>query len=417
MMSHHSLAERVASIVLAGGQGTRLFPLTQARCKPSVGFGGRYRLIDIPISNSLNSKINRLFVISQYFASELHSHILSTYHMDLFGTGKLELLSPEETIKGKRWFLGTADAVRQNLSYLLQAPVDYFILLSGDQLYQMNLLKIVQFAIDKEADFVVSCLRVKTAEAKRMGILKIDADGIIVDFFEKPQEVETLDQFCIQPDQFLGSMGIYVFRRDIMKKILEEEKGEDFGKQIIPSSAKKYRAIAYIYEGYWEDIGTIDSYYHANLSLTGLNHPLNIYDERNPIFASPDHLPPPLIRGTVIKDSIIGQGAIIESKEISHSIIGMRIHTKPESIIKNSILLGNYSYYSLPSGPESGNEFTIGRGTYIENAIIDEGTSIGNNVCLKNKKNLKYFDGNGIYIRDGIMIVTAGTTLPDWFCF
>jgi glucose-1-phosphate adenylyltransferase len=419
---------RVASIILAGGQGTRLFPLTQTRCKPSVCFGGRYRLIDIPISNSLNAHIQRIFVISQYFASSLNQHILETYQLDYFRQSKIQMLCPEETLNRKLWFKGTADAVRQNLEHLQNSPVEYFLILSGDQLYNINFTEMLDFAIKQDSDLVVASIPVEENEAKRMGLLKIDPSGRIMDFIEKPSDSEVLKQYALSSEflkghhilhpketHFLGSMGIYIFKRKALFDLLNEE-GDDFGKNLIPLQIKKGKTASYVYKGYWEDIGTIASYYNANLALTKHENCLETYDEHNPIFTHPHNLPSPLIKDTLINQSIIGQGSVIEAKEISNSIVGIRIKIKARTIIRNSIILGTlFNEPHLFQGTTAPGEYSIGENCMIDKTIIDEHVSIGNNVQLVNKKNLQTFDGDGIFIRDGIIIVTSGTKIPDGF--
>jgi glucose-1-phosphate adenylyltransferase len=418
--------KRVATIILAGGQGTRLFPLTLNRCKPSVGFGGRYRLIDIPLSNSLNSRINQVFVISQYFASELHQHILSTYQLDMFRTGGLELLTPQETTKGKDWFKGTADAVRQSLDYILRSSADWFLILSGDQLYNMDLYEMLSFAKEKDADLLIASISVEEAEAKRMGLLKINTANRILSFFEKPQDPKLLEEYRLSKEflkkngkpgsnpHYLASMGIYIFKRSALVELLREE-GDDFGNDLIPKYIEKRRCFSYIYEGYWEDIGTVASFYKANLMLTE-GKGLNTYEEHNRIYSTPQHIPNALILGTKIQDAIIGQGGIIEAEEISHSIIGVRALIKKGTIIRDSILMGNRTYHPFLNQTLPANHyFTVGENCLIEKAIIDEEVRIGNNVKLINKDNLETYDGDGIYIRDGIIIVTSGTELPDNF--
>jgi glucose-1-phosphate adenylyltransferase len=306
----NDLVDRVAGIVLAGGQGTRLFPLTKTRCKPAVGFGGRYRLIDIPLSNALNSRINRLFVISQYFASNLHQHILESYRFDLFKEGGIELLCPEESTEKKVWFEGTADAVRKNLQHLLKAPVDYFLILSGDQLYNIDLVDLLQFARDTKAEMVIASLYVAENEAHRMGVMRIDKDCHVKEFKEKPKTNPELKPFEVKKDgksSYLASMGIYVFRRDILLSLLQEP-GVDFGHDLIPSQTAKGGSYAYIYDGYWVDIGTIASFYEANMSLLNQHHCLQTYNEDNPIYTRPQNLPSPLIINTKVNRSYISQG-------------------------------------------------------------------------------------------------------------
>lgn len=418
MGGNGQLAEKVAAIVLAGGQGTRLYPLTQNRCKPAVGFGGRYRLIDIPLSNSLNSDIFRLYVISQYFASNLHQHILATYHLDQFKTGGIELLCPEEAPHRKVWFKGTADAVRQNLDHLAKAPVDYFLILSGDQLYNINFKEMIEFAKEKDADMVVASFKVEESEASRMGLLQIDKSCRIKDFVEKPKERAILDKFAIHDrdkPSYLGSMGIYVFKREALFSLLQED-GHDFGHHLIPSQVKKGNAFAYHYTGYWVDIGTIASFYEANMALLDQKNCLNTYDETNPIYTRAHNLPSPMIREAVIQNSLISQGTIIDGNEIINSVIGIRSHIKKGTKISHSVVMGNHFYHPpLHQHPPLPEDFSIGENCIIEKAIIDEHTQIGNGVKLINKDRLKTFDGDGIFIRDGIIIVTTGAKIPDGF--
>ena len=412
------LIDRVAGIILAGGQGTRLFPLTKTRCKPAVGFGGRYRLIDIPLSNALNAKIDRLYVISQYFASNLHQHILGTYRFDLFKEGGIELLSPEENTEKKIWFEGTADAVRKNLHYLMKAPVDYFLILSGDQLYNIDLVDLLQFARDTKAEMVIASLYVSENEAHRMGVLRIDKDFHIQEFKEKPKTKSELNPFEVQKkgkSSYLASMGIYVFRRDVLFSLLQEE-GLDFGHHLIPKQTARGGSYAYIYDGYWVDIGTIASFYEANMSLLNQHHCLQTYNEANPIYTRPHNLPSPLLINTRVNRSYISQGSIIEAEEIDHSIIGVRCCIGKGTKVRHSILMGHQQYSApLHQHPPLPQNFTIGSNCIIEKCIIDEYTCIGNNVRLINKDKLETYDGDGICIRDGIIIVNSGTCLPDNF--
>ena len=414
-MADRSAVDKVAGVILAGGQGTRLLPLTQSRCKPAVGFGGRYRLIDIPLSNSLNSKINHLYVISQYFASNLHQHILATYRFDLFQTGGIELLCPEEGSKRKEWFSGTADAIRQNMDHLLKAPVDYFLILSGDQLYNIDFRDMLQFAKEKNADLVIATLGVNDAEARRMGVMNVGASSEVLEFLEKPSSKELLDKFRGKNGKILGSMGIYVFKRDALISLIQE-KGDDFGRHLIPLQIPRGKTYSYMYHGYWVDIGTVASFYEANMALLDQKNCLNTYDETNPIYTRPQNLPSPIIKDTKVKNSIISQGAVIEADEIDHSVIGIRTQIKKGTKISHSILSGNHFYRPpLHQHPPLPTEFSIGEGCVIEETIIDEHTKIGDRVHLVNKNKLRTYDGSGIYIRDGIIIVTTGTDLPDNF--
>lgn len=424
-----SLSHRVACVILAGGQGTRLHPLTLNRCKPAVSFGGRYRLIDIPISNSLNSNMKNIFVISQYFSSGLNQHIQETYHLDHFQGGTLHLISPEERPTGKIWYKGTADAVRKNLEHLMQLPIDYFLILSGDQLYNMDLEAMVAFAHKKDADLTIATLPVGLSEAPRLGLLNVNEDSDIIDFYEKPKDPEIIAKFELSPSFivkqkiqnvsspcFLASMGIYVFKKDVLISLLNEDQREDFGQHLIPTLIKRGKSAAFLYQGYWEDIGTISSYYEANLSLTTNTLGLNLYNEILPIYAHNHFLPGARINNAQISDSVICDGAIIEAKEIKHSIVGIRGVIKKGTVIHDSIILGN-NYYSPTEGQEEdkSNHFQIGENCIIKKTIIDENVIIGNNVTLTNEKQLKKYEGDGIFIREGIIVVTSGTTIPDNF--
>ena len=406
----------VASIVLAGGEGSRLQPLTSIRCKPAVSFGGKYRLIDIPISNSLNSQINKIFVISQYLPASLKSHVEGTYTPKDSPASELEFLSPKESTPGASWFKGTADAVRKNWDHLSQTPVEYFLILSGDQLYNIDFLQMLEFAKNTGADLVIASLAVEEPEAKRMGLLKTDKEGLIIDFIEKPSDPALLKKFQItngNHPRYLGSMGIYVFKKEALGKLLSEQ-GDDFGHDLIPKKVKRGNAYTYVFDGYWEDIGTIGAFYRANLALTQQKEGgLNINDKKNPIYSRSENLPETEILGTKVVNSLISSGSVIEALEITHSVIGVSSCIHKGTIIEDSVILGNHAD-SIPPGPLS-TYFSIGENCIIKKAIIDEHTHIGNNVRLVNQANLTKYDGDGIFIRDGIIVVTSGANIPDGF--
>ncbi|MBN1914509.1 MAG: glucose-1-phosphate adenylyltransferase [Parachlamydiales bacterium] len=421
----------IASIVLAGGKGTRLFPLTLHHSKPAIAYGGRYRLIDIPISNSLNSNIRQIFVIGQYLSAELGHHLAQTYQFDHFFPGMLDFLTPEEYPSGqKTWFEGTADAIRKNLDKITKLPVDYYLILSGDQLYNINFQKMFEFAIDKEADLTIATLPIAEKEAKRMGLLCTDDHSIVTDFYEKPQEEQILQKFCLPPSffsrmhlphaekKYLGSMGIYIFKKEALLSLLQEQ-GEDFGKHLIPKQLTKGKTAAFVYDGYWEDIGTISSFYEANLALVdGKNIGLQMQDEKNPIYSRVNYLPGSLIKGTIVNRSILCEGSIIEAEEIQESVIGLRTKIGTGTKIYRSIILGNTHYLPGDNEEESHGKFRIGQNCLLKNVIIDEHVHIGNNVRITNKNNLSSHDGeHGIFVRDGITIVTSGSSIPDGYVF
>jgi len=421
----------VATIILAGGQGTRLHPLTINHSKPAVSYGGRYRLIDIPISNSINSSFRQIFVIAQYLSGELQHHISQTYNFDIYNPGSVDVLTPQVNEQGEKvWFKGTADAVRKNLPTILKSSADYFLILSGDQLYNMNFQDMLHFAQLRKADLTIASLPVAKKEAKRMGLLKIDKEGSILSFAEKPAE-SRLDEFLLpssfykewnlplpKEPSYLGSMGIYVFTREALVSLLEQDQRDDFGYHLIATAVKERKTSAFVYCGYWEDIGTVASYYEANLILTHSTEGLDIYDEKNPIYTRPTFLPGPKITRTKITQSVICEGCIIEAEEISHSVIGLRSHIKKGSILRDTVMLGNHFYMPpLHAGDKELHNYWVGENCLIEKAIIDEHVQIGDNVKLINKAKHTHFDGDGIFVRDGIIIVTAGTKLPNNFEF
>lgn len=420
--------KKVAAIILGGGQGTRLFPLTMNCCKPAACVGGKYRIIDIPISNAIHSGCSKIFIITQFLATSLHQHITRTYQQGSFSTGFIELLSAEQRPTQQVWFQGTADAVRQNLDYFINISADYFLILSGDQLYSMDFQHMLRFAQKTDADLVVASLPVAEGEAKRMGLLKVNEDLVITEFYEKPQEREILDHMRLpeftlrqigdkidQQRQYLGSMGIYLFKRQALLDLLQQDLREDFGKHLIPTKVKLGKTAAYLFDGYWEDIGTIGSFFEANMALTKPSAPLNCYNEHRPIFFQPHFLPPPKIRNTQIKDSIICEGSTIEGDVIENSILGPRTVIKPGVILRNSYVMGNdYSSPQLKEGklPQT---FQIGENSLIDHAIIDKQVYIGKGVQLVNKNKLTHYNSEQIYIRDGIIIVTRGASIPDGF--
>jgi glucose-1-phosphate adenylyltransferase len=420
----------VATIILAGGQGTRLHPLTIHHSKPAVSYGGRYRLIDIPISNSINSDFRQIFVIAQYLSGELQHHISQTYHFDHFNPGSVDVLTPQENEKGEReWFKGTADAVRKNLPTILKSSADYFLILAGDQLYNINFQHMLLFAQEKKADLTIASIPVLEKEARRMGLLKIDEKCTVVDFVEKPKEgIESFElpnrffeEWKIKPlksKSYLGSMGIYIFKREALISLLQYDARDDFGYHLITTAVNKGKTSAFVFCGYWEDIGTVASYYEANLILTRSTDGLNTYDEKNPIYTRPTFLPGPRISRTKITQSIICEGCIIEAQEISNSVIGLRTHIKEGSIIRDTVMLGNHFY--MPPAQENKRDiydYWIGSNCIIEKAIIDEHVQIGDHVKLINKEKHTHFDGDGIFVRDGIIIIPSGTTIPSHFEF
>jgi glucose-1-phosphate adenylyltransferase len=421
--------KKVASIILGGGEGTRLYPLTLTRSKPAISFGGKYRLIDIPISNSIHAECHKIFILTQFLSSSLHHHIFQTYLQYPKSSGLIEILTAEQKPSQKNWFLGTADAVRQNIEYLLEHPVDYFLILSGDQLYNINFQEMVDVAAKNDADLVIATLPINEREASRMGVLNIDNKDQIIDFKEKPQDQSILETLKMSPEilerlniypqsqkDYLGSMGIYLFKRKALVELLARDPREDFGKHLIPTMIQSGKVSAFVYKGYWEDIGTIHTFYQANMSLIGPNAIFSLQNQERPIFSARYNLPPSQIYNSQINQVILCDGATIEADEIIHSIIGPRAAIGKGSIVRDSYIMGSDYYQTevtdhpcLPVRPH------IGENCIILKAIIDKNASLGNGVKLINKQKLTHYDGGTIFIRDGIIIVPRGATLPDDF--
>lgn len=420
----------VSSIVLGGGRGSRLYPLTHNRCKPAINFGGHYCLVDIPISHSIHAGVHTIFVLTQFLSYPLHRHILQTYN-NVNTRTNIEILTAEQKPDSSSWFEGTADAVRHNIDVLTSCPVEYFLILSGDQLYNIDFKTMVAFSANIDVDVVIATLPIQEEDAKRMGVLKINESHIITDFHEKPDSQALLKKFNSQhwftsnPQKdissqktHLGSMGIYLFKKQALINILKATQSIDFGKHLIPKIVDTGRAAAFIYDGYWEDIGTIQSFYHANLDLTQKNPKFDFYHKDRPIYSYRSQLIPTKCSNTLVKNAILCEGCVIEGDEITHSIIGPKCMIHNGVIIRDSYLMGNDYYESpvidhpnLPACP------SIGENCMINRAIIDKNACLGKGVQLINKQNLTHYDSENIYVRDGIMIVPQGAILPDGFIF
>lgn len=409
-----------AVIILAGGEGTRLKPLTEIRCKPAISFGGRYRIIDVPLSNALHAGFKEIFLISQFMATSLNNYILDTYPAEASHGAHIEILSPEETTTDKVWYQGTADAIRKNIPYIIARDVEYFIILSGDQLYSMDLADMLHFAKETDADLTISTILVGEEDAKRMGVMKIDSKYEIIDFFEKPKDPALLHSFIIDPKitkkditpnpAFLGSMGIYIFKRKALFDLLKEDAREDFGKHLIPTQLQKGKTFAYIFDGYWEDIGTIASYYHANLHLTKDTKCLDLYNEHRPIFSQSITLPSPRVINTLVTHAIICDGCVIKAAAISHSMIGPKTSIEEGCHISDTILIGWSPHCTRKP-------ISIGKNCTIRGAILDEGVQVGSNVVLINEHQHTDYQDDLVTVRDGIIVIRAGTSLPNNFRF
>lgn len=414
----------VVTAILGGGQGARLWPLTKNRAKPAVPVGGNYRLIDIPISNSLHAGINRIFVLTQFNSASLHRHIAQTFRFDVFSRGFVNILAAEQGLENRDWYQGTADAVRQNLARLLYLQPSEILVLSGDQLYLMNMRAFVDCHRQKKAEMTVAVKAVPREQAKGLGIMRINSAGRIIEFVEKPTEKEELDRLMIdaatlrklgfdaQEDMLLASMGIYVFKPGLLKELLDGNDDHDFGKQVIPKAIHERKIFAFGYNGYWRDIGTIGSFHQANLELAVPVPPLNLYDPDLPIFTHPRFLPGVKINECKVYHSVICDGSIITGAEVNRSIVGVRAVVRHGTVVEDSILMGA-NFFEPDEAAGDNVPVGIGRDCIIRWAILDRDVRVGNRVKLVNKAGVKHADGDNHYIRDGIIVVPAGAVLPD----
>ena len=417
----------VLAVIMGGGAGTRLFPLTKERSKPAVPLAGKYRLVDIPISNCINSNLKRIYILTQFNSASLHRHISQSYKFDHFSGGFVEVLAAEQTPTSTSWYQGTADAVRKNLTHLLNHDFEYMVILSGDQLYRMDFRRIISQHIDSYADLTIATLPVTRSEAQSLGIMQINEERRIVRFVEKPKDPALLDSLQLDrkahgrlgiegdEDFFLASMGIYVFNRELIVRLLDNAHA-DFGKHIIPAAIAECRVFSYIFQGYWEDIGTIGSFFDANLDLISELPRFNFFDMSSPIFSRPRFLPGSKINGATIDHAMVGDGCIINHATIRRSIIGIRSIVGANSELDRVILMGSDYYESQASIME--NELIgkprvgIGQNTRIENAIIDKNARIGDNVVISPANKPEDADHPLYHIRDGIVIIPKNGVIP-----
>jgi glucose-1-phosphate adenylyltransferase len=406
----------VMGIVLGGGQGQRLYPLTKLRSKPAVPLGGKYRLIDIPISNCLNSQINKVFVLTQFNSASLNKHIVHTYKFDMFNDGFVDIIAAEQTPDNPNWFQGTADAVRQCIKHLLPYnDVNFVIVLSGDQLYQMDYRRLIAHHVDTNADITVAAIPIVAEGTSGFGIMKILQNGRISTFKEKPGREELPDlRYAERPDgrNYLASMGIYVFRRQFLMDLLLGSGAVDFGKELIPQAVNHHKLSAFVFDGYWEDIGNIRSFYEANLALTETSPKFNFYDVAMPIYTHPRNLPGSKLNNCNIHQSIVSEGCILTGSDVKHSIIGLRSRIGSGTTIKHSIIMGADHFETLEQLEENtakkAPNIGIGNHCTIINAIIDKDVRIGDNVSIINAHNLQEKDDENYHIRDGIIVVPKG---------
>jgi len=415
------------AIILGGGQGSRLSPLTESRSKPAVPIAGKYRLVDIPISNCINSDIKRMFVLTQFNSASLNQHIKNTYHFSHFSTAFVDILAAEQTPDNVTWFQGTADAVRQCMQHFLNHDFDYALILSGDQLYQMNFNKMIEAHEKSGASISIATLPVNAKEAPEFGILKTDSDSFITSFIEKPDPSllpewtsEVSDESKAEGKLYLASMGIYIFNRDLLVELMSNPDTKDFGKEIIPQAIGKQKILSYQYEGYWTDIGNIDSFFEANLGLTDPLPKFNLFDNSSKIYTRARVLPPSKITGgSTIDKSIIAEGSFINGSTIVHSVIGIRSRIDAETTITNSYLMGNDYYQNLDEISSNYDHdiinIGIGKRCTINNTIVDKNCRIGNDVKLIGGKHLEDRNTNLLTVKDGIIVVKKGAVLPHGF--
>lgn len=423
-----TLAKSVIAVILGGGAGTRLYPLTASRSKPAVPIAGKYRLVDIPISNCINSNINRMFVLTQFNSASLNKHIKNTYQFSNFSSGFVDILAAEQTPDNAGWFQGTADAVRQSLRHIHNNDYEYVLILSGDQLYQMDFEKMFDAHKAKGADISIATIPVAEREAPEFGIMKTDADGHIATFIEKPKkdilhewESDTGAEMQKQGRKYLASMGIYIFNKSVLDNLLLERHPDatDFGKEIIPNSINESTVVSYQYDGYWTDIGNIYSFFEANLALTDDIPPFNLFDNTKTVYSRARMLPPAKISGTTLENTVIAEGSIIMASRIENSVVGIRSRIGHGTTIVSSYIMGNDLYETIEEMNANAAKGTpkigIGDRCYIRNAIIDKHSRIGNDVRINGGPHLENTDHKLYTIKDGIVVVKKGAVLPDGF--
>jgi len=415
------MAHKVVSIVLGGGRGTRLYPLTDQRSKPAVPIAGKYRLVDIPISNCLNSGYNKIFVLTQFNSASLNKHIKNSYNFSIFSKGFVDILAAEQTSEGDSWFEGTADAVRRTQKNLVNVDYDYVLILSGDQLYQMDYSAMVDFHVKGGGDITIATIPVSGKEATGFGILKSDENGEVSSFIEKPSKdllpdwtSEVPEELEKQGRNYLASMGIYVFSKGIMKKLLAENKGMDFGKEIIPDAIGNVKILSYQYDNYWTDIGTISSFFEANIGLTDDIPAFNLFGET--VYTRARMLPPSKVSGTTLNHVIVSDGCIILADKIHRSVMGIRSRVGAGTVIKMTYMMGSDYYEELTEVLEMTNSqepppIGVGERCYIENAILDKNCRIGNDVRIKGGKHLPDGDFEHYSVVDGIIVVKKNAVI------
>jgi len=413
-------AQDVLAVVLGGGRGARLYPLTKLRAKPAVPIAGKYRLIDIPISNCINSGITHIFVLTQFLSASLHRHVFGTYKFDVFSSGFVEILPAEQTLTRADWYQGTADAVRQQVHRFLSREPEDVLILAGDHLYRMDYSQFIRFHRESQADVTVAVLPVSAADALRYGILQTNDEGRIIAFREKPQEAEVLEGLESRHGDerpYLASMGIYVFRMDVLVRLLEEVREEDFGRHIVPAAIESMRVYAFPFDGYWEDIGTIAAFYEANLALTQQNPPFDFYDPHQPIYTRPRFLPPSRIDGCRMERIVVAEGCWLYDSDIEECIIGLRSVVRPGAQLRQVVMMGADFYEDDDAKVENRRlgrpHVGIGHGARIERAIIDKNARIGQGVIICSHEGEPDREEEHYAIRDGIVVIPKNAVISD----
>lgn len=422
-------------LILGGGKGTRLLPLTEYRSKPAVPLGGKYRLIDVPISNCINSDISRMYVLTQFNSVSLHRHIRQTYNFDLFHNGFVEILAAQQTLDGADWYQGTADAVRKQVRFLKEYGIKHVLILSGDQLYRMNFNEMLATHINANADVTISTVPVHADAARSFGIMQLNETGRVVDFVEKPKDDASLAKVRTPADwieskgieakgrEYLASMGIYLWNRDLLVDLLESTDHDDFGHHIFPMAIKHHHVQTHLFDGYWEDIGTIKAFYDCNLALTDANPPFLFADRRAPIFTRPRFLPSTRMASCTVRDSLIADGCFIGTGTIiERSVVGMRTHVGKNVTVKNTVMMGADFYPTtddhLYALGESAGTWGIGDGAYIEGALLDKNVCIGRNArIVASEAPSSDCDFGEVLVRDGIPCVRKNARIPDGWRF
>jgi glucose-1-phosphate adenylyltransferase len=420
--------KNVIAVILGGGAGSRLSPLTSTRSKPAVPIAGKYRLVDIPISNCLNSNIGRMYVLTQFNSASLNKHIKNTYHFSAFSSAFVDIIAAEQTPDNPTWFQGTADAVRQSLRHIKQQDFSHVLILSGDQLYQMDFQEMIDNHVKRKADISIATIPVNAKEATEFGILKKGAGSIIEAFIEKPNAEllsdwvsDTGEAMQTQGRNYLASMGIYIFGRQVLFDLLQEEVKDatDFGKEIIPYSISKHNVVSFQYEGYWTDIGNIHSFFEANLALTQDVPEFNLFDNNKAIYTRARMLPPAKISGTTLEKTIVAEGCIINASRVENSVLGIRTRIGYGSTIVSCYIMGTDFYETLDEMNTSVSnglpKLGIGERCYIKNSIIDKNCRIGNDVRINGGKHLANAEHQLYSIKEGIVVVKKGAVIPDGF--